>query len=673
MPDSLPGRGFFSARGPYNGGMAIARLSPLLVNQIAAGEVIERPASVVKELVENSLDAGATTINVHVTEGGRQLIRVVDDGGGIEPEQLPLALEPHATSKIAEPDDLAAISTMGFRGEALASIASVSRFTLTSRRPDADAGASLTAQADQVSPVKPIGCAPGTVVEVRDLFFNTPARRKFMRTPPAEFGHINDTLSRIAMAWPQVAFKLTHGQRQVFDLPSHHQARRCVELLGRDIADALLEFDSQERGVELWGLAGRPVIARSTTRQQYVFVNGRPVRDKRIAHAIKEAYRGLIDPTRQPVVVLFVNVEPTMVDVNVHPAKAEVRFVEANTVHGQVLAAIRQRLLSEDLTPQIQPGQANQPFHAPADESSDAGESPSTGMPSNSLMLSALAAANENLTGRPSGPIGGSTPGATSPPESDKTGTDSSMRAFVDYFRQMDPRQKGFVYEQVKADMARYESADDRSQAASESDEPSLIANSPATPRSILQVHDSYVVTQDESGLVIIDQHALHERMMFEQLINRMEHKGKLESQRLLTPATVSVDARQIERLEALEPLLEKLGIDAAPIGPTGVAVHAFPTLLFDRNVDPAEFLSDLIERAEDDQFNPTGEAALHEVLDMMACKAAIKAGQHLSEAELTELLARKDQVERSSACPHGRPTTVRLTLRDLEKHFKRT
>jgi DNA mismatch repair protein MutL len=652
--------------------MAIARLSPLLVNQIAAGEVIERPASVVKELVENSLDAGATTVNVHVTEGGRQLIRVVDDGGGIDSEQLALALEPHATSKIAQPDDLAAISTLGFRGEALASIASVSRFTLTSRPSGAQAGATLTAHADQVSPVKPIGCAPGTVVEVRDLFFNTPARRKFMRTPPAEFGHINDTLSRIAMAWPQVAFKLTHGQRQVFDLPAHNQARRCVELLGRDIADALLEFDSHERGVELWGLAGRPAIARSTSRQQYVFVNGRPIRDKRIAHAIKEAYRGLIDPTRQPVVVLFVNVEPTMVDVNVHPAKAEVRFVEANTVHGQVLATIRQRLLSEDLTPQVQPGHAHQPFHGSTDDGVNGDASDQATGQGGSLILSALAAANQNLTGRPSGPIGAEASGAASSAEPGKNGTDSSMRAFVDYFRQMDPRQKGFVYEQVKADMARYESTDDRPQPG---DEAALIGQNHRSPepRSILQVHDSYVVTQDESGLVIIDQHALHERMMFEQLIGRMQRKGRLESQRLLTPATIAADSQQIERLEELGSLLEKLGIDAGPIGPNDIAVHAFPTLLFDRNVDPAAFLSDLLERAEDDQFNPTSEAALHEVLDMMACKAAIKAGQQLSETELAELLARKDQVERSSACPHGRPTTVRLTLRDLEKHFKRT
>lgn len=619
--------------------MPIQKLSKLLVNQIAAGEVIERPASVVKELVENSIDAGATRIDVLVEEGGRERIRIADDGGGIDESELHLAVEAHATSKIQTVEDLNAIHTMGFRGEALASIASISRMQLTSRRHDVDAGATLHATSDEVSEVQPIGCAPGTIIEVRNLFYNTPARRKFMRTASTEFSHISNIISRIALAQPHIGFKLTHNERVNIDLPPDQtRLQRAVGILGESLKDALLEFESHGRGIKLWGLAGLPSIAKATAKHQYVYINGRPIRDRRIMHAMKEAYRGLIEPNQQPMIVLFVEMDPTQVDVNVHPTKHEVRFADPNPIHGEVLSAIRQRLLSSDLTPKVQLRDKQPGFNFSFNDASPGSQNVDSQNPTN-------------------------------PDNSESGGVPSSPEVttqFVDYFKRMDPTQKGFVYQQVKQEMAPFEEQRD------EDDRP-LASAMPTKQTSMLQVHNSYIITQDEDGIMIIDQHALHERMMFQTLIERIEKQGQLESQRLLTPVTVELSLSQMDMLERLEPLFQKLGIEVAPLGPKTIGIHAFPTLLFDRGVDPLEFLPPLVERAEDEDFEPGAEEALHEVLDMMSCKAAIKAGDKIQQDEIDSLLQRRNEIERSSNCPHGRPTTIRLTLSELEKQFKRT
>lgn len=640
--------------------MPIRKLPTLLVNQIAAGEVIERPASVVKELIENSLDAGATRIEIAIEDGGRRLIRVSDDGRGIPAEELPLAVAPHATSKLERAEQLAAIRTLGFRGEALASVGSVARLRVTSRptvdgRP-VEEGAQLEVNGGEQSEVAPAAGAPGTVIEVRDLFFNTPARRKFMRTAQTEFGHINETIQRIAMVQPTVAFKLTHSQRTVLDLPATDEpTQRCVELIGKDLAEGLLPFDHidppDRGGARVWGLAGLPTLARGSNKQQFLAVNHRPVRDRNLTHAVKEAYRGLIPPDRQPVAVVFVEIDAGDVDVNVHPAKAEVRFRNPSQVHGLVLSAVRQRLLASDLTPRA----------GWAVEREDASEREDTSAEDSSA--STLASFGKQQTG----------------------GASVSAQDFVDYFRRMDPTQKGFVYEQVKqavdadkgvfADASEHESGDAR---------PSGESSAAVRARDILQVHESYVVTQDEEGLLIVDQHALHERVMFEQLWQRVLGEDKpLESQRLLMPAQVTIGRGRETLLEELAPLLDRIGIEAAMMGPETLAVHAFPSFLFDRNVQPSEFITALLDKVDAGEIDvsnlsshagrPALEAALHTVLDMMACKAAVKAGDRLSESELAALLARRGEVERSSNCPHGRPTTIRLTLRDLEKHFGRT
>ncbi len=664
--------------------MPIALLPPLLVNHIAAGEVIERPASVVKELVENSLDAGATRIDIAIEEGGRQLIRISDDGLGIAPDELPLAIAAHATSKLQRPEQLESIATLGFRGEALASIASVSRLRIVSRATVegklAEAGAMLDASGDTVGPVTPVAAARGTIIEMRDLFFNTPARRKFMRAASTEFGHIAELVGRIAMVRCEVAFTLSHNGRKTLEVAATASRRqRCLEVLGKELDDGLLEFEDHHReqvedgpggvggagGYHLWGLAGRPEIARATSKFQYLCVNGRPIKDRNLAHAVREAYRGLVPPDQQPVAVMCIDMPASAVDVNVHPAKTEVRFREPQRIHGLVLSALRQRLIGADLTPAASMGsgfnRAASVFNGSSWPSRSTGGGGGTG--------------DESSGG------GGSGGGGGGP---------ISTQGFVDYFRRMDPTQKGFVYQQVKEALAQEDPAiaDEPLLTPSQTPAPfgDAITGGQSVPpvlqaQGVLQVHQSYLVTQDEAGILIIDQHALHERVMFEELRKRVTSRGNLESQRMLMPAMLNLPPRQMALVEQLQPLLKRLGIEAQAMGPDALGIHAFSTFLFDRGVDPVTFMEELLDRADDGEFEVSAgegdgnvdEAVLHEVLDMMSCKAAVKAGDRMSPEELAALLAQREQVERASNCPHGRPTTIRLSLRDLEKQFKRT
>jgi DNA mismatch repair protein MutL len=655
-----------------------ARIKPLptlVANQIAAGEVVERPASVVKELVENSLDAGASRVTLDLEQGGVELIRVTDDGCGILEADLPLALAPHATSKIAVAADLEHVGTLGFRGEALASIASVSRLSIRSRTADQD-GASMI-DADPGLPdgpaARPAPGPVGTCITVRNLFFNTPARRKFLRTVGTEQERALDIFKQLAMAHPAVAFNATCDGRQVLDLPPNQSPReRAVAIMGKELAPQLLEVHADQfddsRGVALWGLAGTPAIARGTNRSQHIFVNGRAIRDRAIQHAIAEAYRGLIDPSRYPTAVLMLELSPAGVDVNVHPAKAEVRFRDGSLIHSVVLRAVREALRAADLTPTIAATRAFAPAADP--------------------ML----------------------PGSGALPPGDPA---ASVTRFVDYFRR--PTQAG----PQPLNYAAMTEALKAPQSASGPDVPLPTSNLEAAPQPsvqspsslptpalpqptpeghVLQVHNSYLVTQDDQGVVIIDQHALHERVMFEYLLARVT-AGGLESQQLLAPSVVPATPAQIDRLAELTPLLDKIGITIAPMGKDSIGIHAFPSFLFDRGVDPIEFMQELLDApspprggpgrgggespappSSSDIQHPTSdigkditEAALRDVLDMMACKAAVKAGDHMSALELAELVKLRSEVERSSNCPHGRPTSIRLTIRELEKLFGRT
>ncbi|MBX3375629.1 MAG: DNA mismatch repair endonuclease MutL [Phycisphaeraceae bacterium] len=618
---------------PISTSNPIRPLPDLLVNQIAAGEVVERPASVVKELVENSLDAGARRIRIDLEQGGIELIRITDDGSGIPPDQLPMALAPHATSKIKAVEDLDRIGTLGFRGEALASIASVSRLKLRSRTAAEEGASEIEAEGDRVSEVRPAAGPVGTSITVRNLFFNTPARRKFLRTPPTEQGRCVDAAKDLAMAHPGVGFMVTCDGRTSFDVPPGQSAReRALAVLGMELADQLIEVHADQfddaRGLALWGLAGLPSISRGTNQAQHVFINGRVVRDKTIQHAIKESYRGLIEPGRHPTIVLMLEMDPGAVDVNVHPSKVEVRFRDSSLVHSVVLRSIREALRGADLTP----------------------------------TMGAAAGAGG----------GGPDPRAILPPmaETSRPG----VNAFVDYFRRQDPGQGAISYDAVRQAMREGQEGAGTGGAmgAGAAPPPGFGALPVGRPAArVLQVHNSYLVTQDDQGVVIVDQHALHERVMFEAMMSRIR-VAPLESQRLLSPSVVPASPAQVDRLPELAGLLAKIGVEAEPLGPASVGVHAFPTFLFDKGVDPVEFVGELLEKAEAEGFAPGSEQTLHEVLDMMACKAAVKAGDRMSDSELDELVRLREEVERSSNCPHGRPTSIRLTIRELEKLFQR-
>lgn len=622
-------------------------LPDVLASQIAAGEVVERPASVVKELTENALDAGATRISVELEQGGIELVRISDDGSGIPPAELPLALEPHATSKVRTPDELERIETLGFRGEALASIASVSRLSIRSRTA-ADAGASLLeSEGGLLRPVRPASGPIGTTIEVRTLFFNTPARRKFLRTVTTEQSKCVDVVRDLAISHPSVAFSLVCDGRVQFDVPRDQTPRaRAMALIGPELEDQFLEVSADQyddnRGVALWGLVGRPSVARATRASQHVFVRGRAVRDRTIQHAIQEAFRGLIEPSRFPAAVLLIEMSPEAVDVNVHPQKAEVRFRDSGVVHSVVYHAIKRALQAADLTPAITPNVTQL----------------GTGLP----FTDARAVLPEPKT---AGPI-------------ERAGR------YVDFFSRQIPEQAGgqFSYESIREALGTPEpqpaTLQTQQLTTTESDQAGAALRAETMlPQALpaqrhIQVHNSYVVTQDDQGVVIVDQHALHERVMFEGLLARVS-KGDLESQSLLTPVVIESTPAQVDRLDTLQPLFTRLGVEAEPMSPRTIGVRAFPTFLFERGVDPKEFMADLLERAESDAFNPTTEESLRDVLDMMACKAAVKAGDRLEETQVRALLDLRVEVERSSNCPHGRPTSIRLTIKELEKLFGRS
>ncbi len=574
--------------------MTIRTLSTVLINQIAAGEVVERPASIVKELVENAIDAGSTRIEIQLECGGKDLIRVSDNGNGIVAEELELAVTPHATSKISEEADLAAIASLGFRGEALASIGSISHLSLSSRTADAEAGMQIEVDGGVLSQPKPVATSIGTTVEVRRLFFNTPARRKFLKSDGAETTRVRDIVQRLAASHHDIAFTLKSADRMLIKYPQETSKERIVSIFGGELEGEMIELDGLVEGMTLWGLVGTPSVARPTSRHIRLHVNGRSITDSSISHALKEAYRGLIEPKRWPTAALFLEMDPTLVDVNVHPQKSEVRFRNRDHVWRLVNKTVASALASKEIIPSYQP---------------------TTDVPSFS-----------------SGGLQAEF-GATHSPS--------------------------FTVEEARRAVAGIEFS-------MEAPLPTILGSD-----VVLQVHKCFLVTQDSQGLLIIDQHALHERIMFEEFMERLSI-GALESQRLLVPDAIEADAGQLEALEMHAPLLEKLGIDASASGPASISVYALPTLLVSRNVDGATFIRELLEKLGASDFPSSEEEALAKIVDMMSCKAAIKAGDQLTHRELSDLLKKREEIERSGSCPHGRPTTMRLSIEELEKRFGR-
>ncbi|HSW44945.1 MAG TPA: DNA mismatch repair endonuclease MutL [Phycisphaerae bacterium] len=617
-------------------------LSDLLVNKIAAGEVIERPASVVKELVENSLDAGATRVEVAVDQGGTKLIRVSDDGAGMDSDDLGRSVLPHATSKLAGEDDLYAIRTMGFRGEALASIGAVSQLRIVSRQATAGQAHEVLVVADRIEPARIAPAPPGTTVEVRELFFNMPARRKFLRTPQTEIGHITEQLTRTALPNTAVEFRLTHNGRLVHHLrPSESMRSRIADLYGADLADHLLEFSREERGLKISGFAGLPADSRSSTKWQYVFMNHRYIRDRFISHAIREAYRGLIEPNRYPVFFVALELDPSEFDVNVHPTKIEVRWRDSNLIYSQVLSALRDRLLNENLTPDYRTDRATPGGGPAADAESEELEA------SRRQQVRQSIAEFFKRTAPTMGPGGSSYRPAGIP------GFNPTTHAPLPLPVHPEPS----VFD-VPAGPG----------------EPSIAPPASLPPdrpmyRNIMQVHNAFLVAETDAGLTIVDQHALHERILYEAVSGQIT-RGPLESQHLLIPETIDVTADQVALIESHGDAFARLGFELSPYGPTTIAAHAIPSLLKPDRV--RDFLRDALDRLADREAPASSELLLNDLISMMACKAAVKAGDPLAPEEIARLMSQRDLVERSSNCPHGRPTSLSLSLGDLEKQFKR-
>jgi len=644
-----------------------------LVNKIAAGEVIERPASVVKELIENALDAEATRIDVAIEDGGRKLIAVTDDGAGMSPEDLALAFAPHATSKIAAEDDLERIETMGFRGEALASIASISHAHVRTRRRDqaaagqSEGGYEAEASEDGIAPVRPCPAATGTTVTIRDLFFNTPARRKFLRAANTELGHITEQIARAALPYSHVAFRLSHNGREIQNLPpASSTLQRAADLFGQELVEGLLPVRPRAGGIRVNGLVSAPSAARASGKWQYIFLNGRYIRDRLLSHALREAYRGLMDPNRWPVAMLFIRIDPGQVDVNVHPTKIEVRFRDSQAVHGEVLAALRDTLNRANLTPDAS---LEETPEAPAKPQADGLETQGEAGPQTEERRQSLRQAladffksaprpqprlsfpeaprtwkkdqTQGLVSEPRRPLHQAPP----EPQAPRTGIPEPVPA------------RGFA--PSLADSARPEPP---------AAEPHPMA---PLPRRALQVHNAYIVTSAEDGLLIVDQHALHERLVYNDLKRRLAD-GTLTGQKLLIPEPLDVAPAEADALHRHAELLTRLGIEVVPFGPASFALQQFPAMLAQRGVPPGEFLREILDRLAEDETTDS-ERLLEDLLEALACKAAVKAGEPLTSEEIDALLARREEAEKGSACPHGRPTTLRLTLKELQKQFKRT
>jgi len=578
-------------------------LDQSMVNMIAAGEVIERPASVVKELIENSIDSGATKITVSVEQGGRKLISITDDGCGMDAEDLRYAFEPHATSKIKTTKDLLSISTLGFRGEALASIAEVAKVRAVSRTKESLSGNCIEIDCGQKGDVRPCSADFGTTIEVRDLFYKLPARQKFLKTPNTEMSHIVEVLTRIALANQQIDLTFFSGNREVFHLSGNEGLqKRIAELFSSEISDNLIETESIDKrtGTHIYALLGKPQISRTNNKFQYIFLNGRYIRDKFISHAIKEAFRGTIEENRFPVVFLYIQMPCENFDVNVHPTKIEVRFYDANLVYSEILAALREKLLATDLGVQ-----ARMPDAVQQKEITDA-----------------MA-------------------------EFFKRHRFSSEQRHLDFRSNLANvvQKMGSIVKEIEQEKV-------------------------FKPRNFLQIHDSFIITETEEGFSVIDQHALHERIMYENLSRRIQN-DKLESQKLLIPERLEVTDEQSEAIKNNAELIEKLGIEMTDFGPKVVAIQAFPVLL--AGVNPTDFVKDLIDILIEKYEDADADKMLDAVLNMAACKAAIKAGQKLSDKEIEQLLCDVERYERAGRCPHGRPTLIKFSKTELEKQFKRT
>jgi DNA mismatch repair protein MutL len=659
----------------------IRQLPPSLVNKIAAGEVIERPASVVKELLENSVDAGATDIEISIESGGLELIRISDNGCGIDADQVSLAVASHATSKLTTADDLFDVHTLGFRGEALASIAEISHLMLRTRTADSEAGVELTVKGGEAEPLLPVGCPVGTTIEVRHLFFNTPVRRKFLRTPQTEAGHVTEAFTRIALAFPKVSMRLLSGSRTTFELPATDSwADRIRAFFGDEVADALIPVDSHHEQTRLTGFVTDPSVSRANVRMQYLFLNGRHIRDRSLQHALGEAYRGLLMVGRFPICFLHLEMPAQLVDVNVHPTKLEVRFQEGGKVYSQLLQTLRHQFLTTDLTARVRSSH----FGSSSNHSVVAPQ-PISGSPSDDRWndysrISSLAPTTAPL--EPNGPPRLNLGGLSAPEFRPFPETRSPLGVAVSDYAAAN-RSDGMPTElppgaelwnapsgadSSVADELGHAAQVERGDNSIQHTHPQHLL--PSSSHLGFQIHNRYLVTQDEHGMVLVDQHALHERILYEQLRKKTESRT-LESQQLLVPEPLDLTpAEAAAALDARE-LLSKIGIEIEPFGGDTILMTSYPAML--ANMRPAELLRQVLEPLMSGGKEPSARDLLDELLNMIACKAAIKAGDKLSPEEITSLLEQRYDYQDTHHCPHGRPTALYFSREQLDKMFKRT
>ena len=594
---------------------SIRKLDELLINQIAAGEVVDRPAAALKELLENSLDARARVVEVEVQSGGIKQLKVIDDGDGIEKDELPLALEQHATSKITTLEDLEQVLSLGFRGEALASIAAVSQLTLTTRTAAGKHAWRIQSSGGSVAAVEPAAAMAGTAVEVRDLYYNTPARRKFLRTEGTEFGHCEEVFKRIALSRPGVSMTLQHNGRTQWRLPLQTFQQRASALLGEEFEAASLFLDEQSAGIRLSGLIASPSFNRSARDYQYFFVNGRFVRDRLIAHAVREAFHDVLHQERHPAFVLFLELDPARVDVNVHPTKIEVRFRDPRALHQFLFHALTRALAAARAGASFAPG--------------------------------ALA----NPASPVSGAVLGSSP-ATSPPN-------------FAVGQRFAPHQEtiGFATRQPAG---AYEVLFGRKAA------PEMPAAPEAVPPlgfAIAQLAGVYVLAQNRDGLVIVDMHAAHERIMYEKLKTALE-LDRIPTQSLLIPATLRASRLEAAVVEENEELLRQLGFELAVLGPEALVVRSVPAPLQD--ADPAELARDVLGEIGEYGATRVLQERREELLAGMACHAAVRANRVLTLPEMNALLREMEITDRSGQCNHGRPTWTQISMTELDRLFQR-
>ncbi|WP_417581616.1 DNA mismatch repair endonuclease MutL [Nitrincola sp.] len=610
---------------------SIHLLTPQLANQIAAGEVVERPASVVKELLENSLDAGARSVTLEVEQGGVRLIRLRDDGSGVSKDDLPLALSRHATSKITVLEDLEAVMSLGFRGEALASISSVSRLTLTSRPRHQQQAWSVTAEGRDMEPeMAPAAHPHGSTVEVRDLFFNTPARRKFLRTEKTEFNHLEEVVRRLALSRFDVSFTLTHNARTLYQLrpaiSELERERRLSQLLGQPFIEHALVVDMQAEasGLRLYGWITQPTHSRSQADQQYFFVNGRIIKDKVVSHAVRQAYQDVLYNGRHPAFVLYLELDPALVDVNVHPTKHEVRFRESRLVHDFIYRSLH-RVIAQMTPASVLEQAAPMPHQVDMATSAVPANVPEQTFSQNRFYL---------------------------PPQATSAPSASAVQRQIAQYGQLYPSDSGAVVASINEAMP----AD-------------AVDGTPPLGFALAQLHGVYILSQSTTGLILVDMHAAHERIVYERMKQALTDE-RLRSQPLLVPVSLSVSRREADLAEEQLDLFARLGFGLQRLGDETLVIREVPVYLAKADVQQLvrDVLADLFELGDSRRI----ENHINELLGTMACHGAVRANRQLTQAEMNALLRDMEQTERSGQCNHGRPTWVPLSMTELDKLFLR-